>query len=218
MATDRLSLYKIALIACGERTIASLSEPRESRRLLDEVWNRGSGVVKYVLEQGLWNFAIRTSKLDSSSSISTDFGYTFTFEMPSDYVRLVELSSGEYFTQPMTRYEIEQASLYADVDPIYMRYISNDASYGSDLSLWPETVSLWTGYWMGTQIAPALKNDLDMDKLERRERRYLHDARSKDAQQDPTRWPPLSSWASARLNRLGHGGRRDRGSRGSLIG
>ncbi|KKM04208.1 hypothetical protein LCGC14_1766550 [marine sediment metagenome] len=218
MATDRLSLYKIALVACGERTIASLSEPREPRRLLDEVWNRGSGVVKYVLEQGLWNFAIRTSKLDSSSSISTSFGYTFTFEMPSDYVRLVELSSGEYFTQPMTRYEIEQASLYADVDPIYMRYISDNSSYGSDLSLWPETVSLWTGHWMGVQIAPALKNDLDMDRLERRTRRYLHDARSKDAQQDPTRWPPLSSWASARLNRIGHGGRRDRGSRGSLIG
>ncbi len=218
MATDKLSLYKSALTACGERSIAKLSEPREPRRLLDEVWNRGSGAVKYFLEQGLWNFAIRTSKLDSSSSVSTDFGYTFTFDMPSDYVRLVELSSGEYFTQPMTRFEIEQIYLFADVDPIYMRYISDDSSYGSDLSLWPETLTLWAGYWLATQIAPTLKNDIDMDKLERRERRYLADARSKDAQQEPTRWPPLSSWASARLNRIGHGGRRDRGSRGSLIG
>lgn len=218
MATDKLTLYKIALAACGERSIAKLSEPRESRRLLDEVWNRGSGAVKYFLEQGLWNFAIRTSKLDSSSSVSTDFGYTYTFDMPSDYVRLVELSSGEYFTQPMTRFEIEQIYLFADVDPIYMRYISDDSSYGSDLSLWPETLTLWAGYWLATQIAPTLKNDIDMERLERRTRRYLADARSKDAQQEPARWPPLSSWASARLNRIGHGGRRDRGSRGSLIG
>lgn len=214
--TTRLALYKIALRAVGERTIASLNENREPRRLLDEVWN--AGAVRYFLEQGLWNHAIRTSQIDSSSSVSTAFGYSFAFDLPSDFVRLVQISAGEYFDLPLVRYEIETAFIYADVDPIYVRYVSNHGDFGSDLSLWPESFTLWAGYWLATQIAPALKNDIDMEVLEKRTKKLLIDARSKDAQQEPPRWPPLSSWANARFGRAGTAGRRDGGSRSRLTG
>ncbi|HET99682.1 MAG TPA: hypothetical protein ENH89_04810, partial [Aurantimonas coralicida] len=68
MATDQLALYNIALAAVGERSIASLTEGREPRRLLDEIWNRGAGAIEYFLEQGYWNFAIRTVQIDRSTS------------------------------------------------------------------------------------------------------------------------------------------------------
>lgn len=215
MATDRLALYNTAMFAVGERKLDSLTEDREPRHLLDEVWNRGAGAIKYFLEEGLWNHAIRTVMIDSSSSVSTSFGFQHAFDKPEDFVRLVQFSSGEHFGDPLLQYEFEAAYIYADVDPIYMRYVSDHADFGNDLSLWPMTFTIWAGHWLATQIAPALKNDLDMEKLELRTKKLLVDARSKDAQQEPTRFPPLSSWNRARF---GGGSRRDRGSRSQLIG
>lgn len=214
MATDKISLYNIGLRFIGERSLASVAEDREPRHLLDEVYDAGDGAIKYFLEQGLWNFAMRAVQIDKSASISPSFGYQNAFDVPTDFVRLASISAGEYFTEPLTRYEKEQAYIYADVDPIYMRYVSNDSSYGNDLSLWPETFTLWAGAWLGMQIAPRLKNDLDLQHLEKRVKRLLVDARSKDAQEEPTRFPALSSWNRARFG----GSRSDRGSRSQLIG
>lgn len=216
MATNRLALYNIALFSLGERALASLTETREARSLLDDVYTRGDGAVQFFLEQGLWNHAMRTVQIDKSSSSTPTFGLANAFDVPSDFIRLVQISAGEFFSDPLVRYEIEAAFIYADVDPIYLRYVSDSGDFGNDLSLWPETFTLWAGHWLGTQIAPALIPDLDAQfALRQAERRLLNDARSKDAMQEPPRFPPLGSWSRARL---GGGGRRDRGSRSQLIG
>lgn len=215
MATDRLALYNIALFAVGERALASLTETREPRRLLDEVYTRGAGAVEFFLEQGLWNHAIRAVQIDKSTSVTPSFGLANAFDLPTDFIRLVQISSGEYFSSPLMQYEIEAAFIYADIDPIYLRYVSDSNDFGNDLSLWPETFTLWGGTWLGLQIAPVLLNDKDLEALEKRTRRLLNDARSKDAMQEPPRFPPLGSWSRARF---GHRRRRDRGSRSQLIG
>ncbi len=216
MATDRLALYNIALFDLGDRKLDSLTEAREPRFLLDEVFTRGGGAIRAVLEQGLWNHAIRTVQIDKSASITPAFGYPNAFDMPTNFVRLVQISPGENFLGTLMRYEIEAGILYTDVDPIFMRFVSDSSDYGNDLSLWPETFTLWVGHWLGQQIMAKLLNDKDQEAYMKRGKRLLADARSKDAQQEPTRWPPLSSWASARLNRVGP--RRDRGSRSQLTG
>lgn len=216
MSTDRLALYNIALAALGDRSLDSLTEDREPRRLLDEIYTRGQGAVKFFLEQGLWNHAIRTSQIDNSPSVSTSFGFAYAFDFPTDFVRLVQISADEYFDDPLIRYEVEPNFIYADVTPIFLRYVSDHADYGNDLSLWPETFTLWAGHWLATQLGPRLINDKDLQLLEKRTKRLLADARSKDAQQEPPRFPPISSWARARYGR--YSGRRDRGSLNQLLG
>ena len=216
MATSRLGLYNIGLLFIGERTLDSLTEDNEARRLLDEVYTRGNGAIRYFLEQGHWNHAMRAVKLEASSDVTPAFGYTYAFERPSDFVRLNMLSADENFSFPLEDYEPEANYYYAWQDPLYMRYVSDDEDWGADLSLWPETFSLWSGSWLGVQIAPVLKNDLDMERLKKDLNRLLIDARSKDASQEPPRYPPPSSWETARRSR--YYSRRDRGNRGSLIG
>lgn len=219
MTTSRLTLYNIALRASGERPIASLSEDVDARRILDEVWESGNGTsgnsaVRYCLEQGFWKHAIRSIQLDSDSSLSVSFGFTYVFTRPDDFVKLDMLSGDEQFSTPLQRYEFERDFIYADTDPLYMRFVSDHADFGGDLSLWPESFSLWVGTWMATQIAPRLKNDLDQDRLEKRALMLLKDARQKDGIIGPVRYPPLGNWASSR-----HGSRstgRDRGPRGTL--
>lgn len=215
MATDQLALYNIAQLALGERLLTSLSDDVESRYLLDAVWSRGAGAIEYILEQGYWHVAIRSLQLDKSSSITPPFGFSNAFDVPTDFIRLVQISSGEFFIDPLMRYDREAEYWYANVDPIFIRYVSDSADFGNNLSLWPETLTLYAGNYLATQIGKTLLNDKDYKELMKETRRVLVDARSKDAQQEPTRFPPYSSWVRARAGRWRSG---DRGNRNVLIG
>ena len=95
---DKLSIYNGALLFIGERQLATLTDNVESRRLLDGAWDRDG--IETVLEQGQWNFAMRTSKFEYSPSITPAFGHTRAFEKPSDFVRVCAMCSGRIFYDP----------------------------------------------------------------------------------------------------------------------
>jgi hypothetical protein len=68
-------------------------------------------------------------------------------------------------------------------------------------------------------LAGKIVTRLTQDKEQRKmtlslEKKYLSEARSSDAMEGPTAFPPQGSWVSARLGRSG----RSRGSRSQLIG
>ena len=216
MAWSRLALYNVACLAVGERPLDTLSESNEIRRKLDEVYTRGLGAIRFFMEQGHWNFAMRAVRIDADSAAEPEFGFTEAFSKPSDFCKLNMISADEYFSIPLGSFEDEGAYWYANADPIYVRYVSDDEDWGGDFSKWTESFAMWAGTWMGLQIAPSLTSDLDLERLEKRTRRLLVEARSNDATGEPVRYPPLSSWASSRLG--GRAGRRDRGSRSRLLG
>lgn len=193
MATNQLALYNIALFAIGEEKIASLSEDREPRHLLDEIWAWGGGATRYFLEQGLWNFAARAVAISDNPSATPAFGFTYAFDIPTDFVRLIQVSAAETFGDPLLYYHVEGAYIFADSTPIYLRYTSDGASYGGDLSLWPDTFTLWAGHWLAMQLAPRLKSDIDMKALKQRTAEYLTSARLKNAAQNARPWPPISA-------------------------
>lgn len=217
MATNRLGLYNQALAAVKERPLESLTEEGEPRLLLDDVWTRNNGVIKYALEQGHWNFAMKAQEIDADTSITSSFGFTYAFLIPSDLVRLNMISANEYFSPPLTEYEEEAGYWFADIDPLYVRFVSNDTSgYGGDLSMWPETFAKWVGLYMASEIAPRLVSDSALKEIKASANMALVDARSKDASREPTRFPPYGRWTNAR-----HGGGSrsiERGRKGSLIG
>lgn len=215
MAITKLQLYNIALTAIGETRLSALTDATESRRLLDEVYDRGTGAVDYFLEQGLWNFALRAAQVNSNSAVTPDFGFTYGFDIPTDFIRLDMISADEQFRYPLSNYEHEASYWYADVDPIYVRYVSNDASYGGSFAKWPNSLSIWAGHWLATQIAPATKSEDVVTRLEKRTEKLLLDAKSKDMSQEPARFSPPGSWVSARH---GQRTRSDRGKRSTLIG
>ena len=215
MATDRLSLYNIALRHVRERRLKKLTEDVEPRYLLDDVWGAGDGAIAYCLEQGKWRFAKRVVKLDNDTSISTQFGFSYAFSKPTDYRGLIAISADEDFTVPLNDYELEVDYFFSNSDPIYMQYVSDDAAYGSNLGNWPMTFTQWVGIWLACEIAPTLTSDIDLDKLMEKENKAFVRARSRDAVQDPTRFPPTSSWVNSRLNKYSN---RERGSRNTLTG
>lgn len=216
MTTSKLSLFNGALRELGERKLASLTENTETRRALDDVYDHS---FKYCLEQGHWKFAQRAAKLDYDADFTSPFGYTYRFAKPSDLVKVSWVCEDEYFSSPLTAYSDESGYWYADLDEIYISYVSNDADFGADMSRWPETYVLFFERYMAFRIAKRItQNKGDVDDLRKLAGDAGKDARSKDAIQGPTRFLPEGGWVSSRRSGRGGGGRQDRGRRGSLTG
>src|SRR5574341_228466 len=197
MSASQLGLYNGALLLCGERALTSLTEAVESRRLLDAAWD--DDAVRYCLEQGLWNFATRAVQLDFTPSVSPEFGYRRAFDKPTDYVRVVALCSDEYFNVPLTQYVEEASYFFCDLDIIYLRYVSDDTSYGNDLSLWPPSFTQFVEAYLASKIVYKLTaSERAHKRVEDTLRRRRIDAKSKDAMNDPTPFPAVGVWVRAR--------------------
>ena len=214
MANDRLSVYNQVLTLLGERNIASLNENREPRRVLDTAW---TGAIKYCLEQGQWKFAMRTSKLTYSPDIDPAFGYQRAFERPSDCVRLSKVCCDEYLNTPLLHYSEEAGWWFADLDDIYVSYVSDSNDFGSDYANWPETFGKYFALYLADEVGLRItQSERTLAKITKDLKTAKKDALSKDAMQSPTQFLPQGSWVSSR-----YGDRRsnwDRGSRSRLIG
>lgn len=195
MSTSKLALYNGALLILGERKLASLSENREPRRALDDAYDDG---VSYALESGFWNFAMRAVQIDNSASVTPTFGYTYAFTKPSDVVRIHSYGSNETFAPPLLTIVDEPNYWYANIDPLYVRYVSNDTAYGMDLSLWSAMFADYVMHHLAVKTCKRITGKMPDSDLQNRERRALARAQSKDAMDEPPGFPPRGSWATSR--------------------
>lgn len=217
MATDRLKIYNGALLICGERSLASLTENREPRRLLDEVWQDGG--VKYCLEQGQWKFAMCASMFEADTSYTASFGYTNRFQKPDDWVDTCGVCQDEFFKVPLLSYADEQGAWFANLNPIYVRYQSNGADYGMNLAAWPFSFTEYVKAHFAEKIIRKLPGGKDkIADVVRAEKEARLVAKNRDAMADPTKRAAQGSWTRSRQG-WGRGGPMgDGGNSGSLIG
>lgn len=210
---SKLTVYNGALRECGERKLSSLTENREPRRVLDSVWD--NDFIRQCLSEALWNHAMRTVELTYSPSVSPDFGYRRAFDKPTDWIRTASMSGDERFATPLLEYNDEAGYWFADLDTLYVRYVSDDDEYGADLSLWPAKFTQYVETELAARSAKRITgSDSEAAAIRKRADDALKKARSNDAMDEPTKFAPQGSWVSARGGRS----RRDRGNRGSLIG
>ena len=217
MTASRLELYNSALLICGERPLASLSEEREPRRLLDQAWD--SDTLIGCLEAAQWNFAMRTVQIDHDPDYSPEFGYQFRFNKPTDWIATVGMCQDEFLRVPLLTYVDEVDFWYADITPIYTRFVSNDANYGTNYGKWPQTFADFVAAHLAGKIVLKLttdnaRRDYILHPRDGLEARRLLTAKSKDAMGQATQFWAQGRWVTARRTR----GNSDLGSRSQLIG
>lgn len=209
---SKLSIYNGALRFLGERKLSSLTENREPRRVLDDVWDDDG--VKSCLQQGQWNFAIRSAQMDYDSGIDPPFGYRRVFAKPTDFVRTAGVCEDEFFRCPLIRYQDNSGYWLADLDTIWVRYVSDDTDYGLDFSKWPPNFTRFVEGWFALQIAPTIKNSETAKAFTQKiVDDLLRNAKATDSQEEPPGIQPMGSWTSARR---GNWTTRDRTPSGSL--
>lgn len=222
MSTSRLRIYNGALLICQQRQIASLTVNEEARYLLDNVWNDGG--VRYCLEQGQWRFAMRATKQTYDPSVTPSFGYSKAFPKPTDWVETSAVCQDPYFNTPLLQYADEVGYWVADLEDIYVKYVSDDANFGSNLALWPYSFTEYVKHYFAGRIVGKLSNSSDLvsrllGQPGRPEKGQVHaaliTAKNRDAMAGPATYPARGSWSGSRQ---GRGGRWDRGNPSQLIG
>ena len=211
--TSQLALYNGALAACGDRQVASVSENSEARRIVDLVY---TPVLEWCLGQGFWTFAKRTVKLDADTGITPEFGPANVFAKPTDWVRTIALSADENFTFPLTTYLDEANRWLADLTPLYVSYVSNDNTFGLDLTRWPQNFVRFAELAIADRIAKRLGvSQTDRDEIKTDLKKAKLNALTTDAMNEAQpRFKPLGSWNAARRG----SGRGERGNTSRLIG
>lgn len=177
------------------------------RRLLDECYD---DAVAYLLEQGLWNFAGRSLSLEPSTDVEPEFGYTYAYDRPDDFVRLMKISDNGTLYPPLEDYLMEGSYINANTSLLYMQYVSDDASYGLDKSRWPQTFKRALEAYLAVEIGPAAGMGASgMKMLRDHFGTMLRDARSKDAMNQSVERPPPGRLVRARSGYKNDGQRRE---------
>lgn len=192
-----MKIYKGAIRVLGETTISSLSETRPIRYKLDEAWD--DGFVDLALSSGLWNFALRTQAIEYTGAIDPDFGYQHAFLKPDDWIRTARISEDGYFTEPFQAYDDDPDYWFCDLDTLYVRYVSNDTDYGSDLSRWPAKFTRYAYYLLaGEVVEKVTQSRTKKGDIEALTEKKLQEALTVDGMNQPARYPIPGSWVRAR--------------------
>lgn len=203
MTVSQLSLFNGALRILGERSLASLTENREPQRILTAIWNDGPGATQAMLEKGFWNFAIRSMQMTYSPSVQPPFGYQFAYNKQTDWVRTAAVCTDPYYNQPLTQYDDEAGFLFCDPSTIYVKYVSNDASYGLNMSLWTAAFISYFEHYLAHKAAfrITMSKQKEMD-VERAMEKAGIVARNLDAMDEPAKFMPSGTWSGARRGRF----------------
>lgn len=196
----KLSIFNGALRLLKESPLTQnevTNNTREPARLLNAVWSDGG--VEDCLEAGQWKFAKRAVLLDYSPSVEpdTDFGgYEFVFQKPEDFIRTCGIWTDGSQAQSLTDYREENSYWLANLESIYVTYVSDDAAFGFDYSLWPQSFRKFVHAHFAAEIAGPLtsqgKELLQLRKM------MLREALSIDGMADPTKFLPTGNWVKSR--------------------
>ncbi len=208
--SSKLALYNESNLILGERKLASLSEDRASRRRLDTVWD--GGAVRYCLQQGLFNFAMDTISLSYSPSVEPpdEFPYLRAFDKPENWVRTAIISNDGQFINKRFDYVDQGAYWFANPDTIWVKYVSDHATFGGDLSLWPENFTQYVAHYFAWKLCKSTSNsNTDKAEIERAMNKILSKAKVTDAMDEAAQFLPPGTWSQSRR------GSRTRGDGGS---
>jgi hypothetical protein len=214
----KLRIFNKALYHLGSRALASLTENREPRRALQEMWGANNEAVVYALERGDWNFAMRSSKLLPEIGVTTDFGPSLVYLKPTDFARLNGISYDENFgiTLTASQYKDEGPYWVTDYEPIYVRYVSKDPDYGFNSGQWSQAFIEYVAAYLAFNACERITKSTSLrDYIGGIMMRELSNAKSRDAMDEGTKFPQSGHWSRSRSR---SGSNRDMGKRGNLIG
>ncbi len=196
----QLEIYNTALLHLGAQQLATLTDAIESRRVLDAFYENGK---EFMLEQGFWKFALRSVEITRDLTISPTFGYSYPHNKPDDWVKTFAVSSSEYIEQYPLEDWIEESNLWlADVTPLFVRYVSDDADFGGDLDRWTSRFTSAFEYYLAFKAAKKITGSETLrDEMKKQFDIELSKALAQEAMREPPRRPPEGSWNAARSGR-----------------
>jgi hypothetical protein len=199
MGASQLSIYNKALRWLEERKLASLKENREPRRYMDDEWAQNN---LFCLSQGNWNFAMREAEFQALTTIQPNFGFAFVFPKPADWNHTYQLADNESYNPLLREWTDQNGYWFADISPIYVKYVSNDPNYGLNLGLWTPAFEEYVAARLAFLCAPRLKqNDKKIDRIDEIYKNAKAHAINTDSKDLPPGQLSYGTWVQSRAPR-----------------
>lgn len=177
---NKLQIYNGALLThLDTRPLVTLTDARTERRALDAAWPEA---LQWMLEQGMWNFAARTQSWEPATTPVPGFGQRYAYAKPEDYVRLIRIADNETLEPTLADFLEEGEFFLSYASILYVQFVSNDLSWGADLSKWGASFATAFEAELAYRAQGGVKtlSTIDKDALGKTKRRLLKNAQSKD--------------------------------------
>lgn len=194
--TDKLSIYNGAQRILRERPLASLSEASKARRAYDADYDK---CLAWCAEQGQWRHALVTVALSTMSlDDPSPVGWTYAYDLPSDFGRFYACSPDGSWTDPYNSFEIRNGRLYCELDEIYLKYVSSEA--GVDLTLFSATYAEFVEMALAARNGGTITNNAELLKEINGVglKKALSKAKTVDAMNNAAQRMPMGTWARSR--------------------
>ena len=182
-APSETSIANAALVILGERRINDLDENAKSANVIQ---TRFDDVRDALLRAMTWRFATRRAQI-AASGTSPAWGYTYTYPLPFDCLRVLEVDDRWGFG-----WRVESNAIVTNVEsPLAITYV---ARVEDPIEMDSEFRQLFAAA-LAVELAETITGD--SRKLETAARRFgalLESARATNGQEESPRDPALTAW------------------------
>lgn len=162
--TAAVDVCNLSLDQLKQTSISSIDTPRTATELTCARWYDFTR--RECLRQHPWKFAAKRRVLTPSNDV-VPFGYTYAYNLPTDYIRLISLGD-DYLNDLRREFEIENGQLLlqtgepVDSTSLYVRYVYDVTSVTKFDALFLKYLVLQLSLNMSTKfsISSTIKKDI----------------------------------------------------------
>ena len=189
--TSEVAICNAALAKVSNNRITSLTEGSTAGNLCNEMYER---IRDRLLRRHIWNFNKKRVKLAQLSTAPV-FGWTYAYQLPSDWVRNIAVHADSSGLSPTHDYETEGRTILADHENLYLVYGARITDPNDFDDMFREALA----YALAVELAvPLAKSATLRDRMDAAFQAYVMEAQTIDGQDDPPQYPPESGWADVR--------------------
>lgn len=187
----KLSVFNEALRILGQTRLTTPDAETEHGRQLRDAYD---GAVMTCYESGNFNHTIKRVEL-SRLGTTPAWGYQYYYGLPTDFLRVAEISASGVPNDPLVDYEIEDGGLATDSDKVYLKYVSSELLVLTP-GEWSQSFADFVSATLALRVAPKVASS-NIELAMEHEKRYRAKALSLDAIQNPPARRIPGRWASA---------------------
>lgn len=199
MAVSDVSIANVALMRLGASQINTLTDNNERARVMNSLYEQ---LRRSELRKRRWRFSITRTSL-AALSTAPDSDYARQFQLPNDYLRLLEggdliqvadLTDYRYFSNAL--YSVEGGKVLTSLGaPLHIRYIRDV----TDTALWDVAFDEYFGCCLAVAACARItESTAKMADLMAERKTALIGARAANAMETASEHPTDSEWITAR--------------------
>ena len=188
----KLSVFNDALGMLGQPLMNTDLDAGEDGDSLRGHWER---IVEMAHEKTGWDHA-KVQWQAPRLAAKPKFGYTYFYQLPPRFSRLLFISETGMPNDDLLDYEIIEGKVAANVNSIYMVCVTLDTLDAGRVGEWTASFAHYVATELALAAAPRL-NSSAVEPVTKERKKALSDAAGLDATQGPVKRRPHGSWSRA---------------------